>query len=497
MGDSLLLRLRNATVIRSRQTLFSELNLEIRKNQSWAVVGETGSGKSSLLQTLAGKYRLTSGELEYFGNADDPENRRAAHPFANGRPRAVYVDIRHEFQPLAGAGDFYYQQRFNAGYADSAPTVADYLAQKAHDAPSGASWRLKDLYTHCNLVPIRDRQLIKLSSGESKRLRMAAALIQNPDLLLLDCPLAGLDADTRDIFEELFYKIKASGICLIMATNPDQIPAVVTHVAALDKNRSLNTCTRREFSPPGGIEALRVPGGPGRLKRLMDPGPRQRFDVLVAMENIQVAYGNSVVLENIYWQIRQGERWALSGPNGSGKSTLLSLINGDHPQAYANDILLFDCKRGSGESIWDIKKKIGFMSPELFQFFPSRFTCRQAVESGFHDTLGLLKKSRKKERALAEEWMEIMGLSELKHRPFPEASAGQQRLCLLARALVKIPYLLLLDEPCQGLDRAQQQRFVQLIDAIAATSDLALVYVTHQSEQLPACIRHTLHLPNP
>jgi len=481
-------------VIRSQQTLFSELNLEIRKNQCWAVVGATGSGKSSLLRTLAGKYRLTSGELEYFGTADDPKYRRTPQPFAPGRPRAIYVDIRHEFLPLAGAGSFYYQQRFNAGYADSAPTVADYLAQKAHDAPSGATWLLKDLYGHFKLAPIRDRQLIKLSSGESKRLRMAAALIQNPDLLLLDCPLAGLDAGTRAIFEELFFKIKASAICLVIATNPDEIPAVVTHVAALDENRSLKSCPRQEFSPPGRIAALRVPGGPGRLNRLMDPGPRQRFDLLVAMENVRVAYGNSVILENICWQIRQGERWALSGPNGSGKSTLLSLINGDHPQAYANDMLLFDCKRGSGESIWEIKKKIGFMSPELFQFFPSRFTCLQAVESGFHDTLGLLKKSPEQDRALAEEWMEIMGLSELKQRPFPEASAGQQRLCLLARALVKTPHLLLLDEPCQGLDRAQQQRFGQLIDAIAATSDLALVYVTHQSEQLPACIRHTLHL---
>ncbi len=484
----MLVRLRNATVIRSRQTLFSELNLEIRKNQCWAVVGETGSGKSSLLRTLAGKYRLTSGELEYFGPSDNPENSQAT------RPRALYLDIRHEFQPLAGAGSFYYQQRFNAGYADSAPTVADYLAQKAVDASSGAAWRLKDLYAHFNLEPIRDRQLIKLSSGESKRLRMAAALIRNPDLLLLDCPLAGLDSGTRDVFEALFFKIKASGICLVMATNPDEIPAVATHVAALDKNRSLYTCTRQEFSTPARIAALRVPGGPGRLNRLMDPGPRQPFDMLVAMKNVRVAYGNSVILENISWQIRQGERWALSGPNGSGKSTLLSLINGDHPQAYANDMLLFDCKRGSGESIWDIKKKIGFMSPELFQYFPSRFTCLQTVESGFHDTLGLLKKSRKKDRLLAEEWMEIMGLSELKHRPFPEASAGQQRLCLLARTLVKTPYLLLLDEPCQGLDRAQQQRFGQLIDAIAAASDLALVYVTHQSEQLPACIRHTLHL---
>ncbi len=173
---------------------------------------------------------------------------------------------------------------------------------------------------------------------------------------------------------------------------------------------------------------------------------------------------------------------------------MLSLINGDHPQAYANEIMLFDRKRGSGESIWDIKKKIGFMSPELFQYFPYHFTCLQMVESGFYDTIGLLRQSQRQNREIAEQWMAIMGLSLIREKYLSEVSASQQRMCLLARALVKNPYLLMLDEPCLGFDQSQQQTFKNLIDTMAKISDLAIIYVTHYQETLPDCITKTLQL---
>jgi molybdate transport system ATP-binding protein len=212
------------------------------------------------------------------------------------------------------------------------------------------------------------------------------------------------------------------------------------------------------------------------------------------MRNVRVTYGDSVIFDNINWEIRPGDCWALSGPNGSGKSTLLSLINGDHPQAYANDIVLFDKKRGSGESIWDIKKRIGFMSPELFQYFPYHFTCLQVVESGFYDTIGLLRQSQQQNRQIAEKWMSLMGLFSVRENRLSEIPASQQRMCLLARALVKNPYLLMLDEPCLGFDQSQQQAFKRLIEAMAKLSDLAIIYVTHHKETLPDSITKTLTL---
>lgn len=480
-GNSVLVEIQNATIAFRQKVFFSDLNLEIRENQHWAVTGKSGSGKTTLLRAIAGQYLVLKGRIRHF----PPE-----------RKRAVYLDIRHDFQPLAGSGNFFYQQRFNAGYADNSPAVEHYLKQKAADAPDSNAWPLNRLYELFNLDSIRHRNLIKLSSGETKRLRIAAALLENPLLLLLDCPFAGIDAATRQKFENIFSNIAQSGTSLVMVTNTDRIPRVITHVAALDSHRSLHTHTRHSFfrQTEKNTPHPQARADTGLIKNLINEGPRDRFEVLVSMRNIHVAYSKSVVLENISWQMRQKEHWALTGPNGSGKSTLLSLINGDHPQAYANDIVLFDRKRGSGESIWDIKKRIGFMSPELFQFFPGRYSCLQVVESGFYDTLGMVLKNLPEHRQKAEKWMSIMDLSGIRNLAFSEAPAGLQRMCLLARALVKNPYLLLLDEPCQGLERTQQLAFRQLIDTIAELSDLTLVYVTHQSEELPGCIQKTLSL---
>ncbi|MFW6080599.1 MAG: ATP-binding cassette domain-containing protein [Desulfosalsimonas sp.] len=323
---------------------------------------------------------------------------------------------------------------------------------------------------------------------------MTAAVVKNPGILLLDSPLAGLDEENRKIFEDIFVRIADSGTCLVMATDSRHIPDVVTHVAALGGNRTLTVRPVYEYKSARENSTPRVHVDVPGLKRLIYSAPKERFDTIVQMRNVKVSYGSDVIFENICFKIRSGERWALSGPNGSGKSTLLSLIYGDHPQAYANDIVLFDRRRGSGESIWDIKSKIGFMSPELFQYFPARFTCLQAVESGFYDTMGMVLQSRKENREKAAKWMEIMGLADLQDRFFYEISAGRQRMCLLARALVKNPYLLLLDEPCQGLDFRQQNIFRRIVDIMAEISDFSLVYVTHQAEELPSCIDHSLEL---
>lgn len=464
---------RNANIEYRGRVLFSDLNLELGAKQHLAVAGEAGSGKSALLRALAGQCRVVRGKIEY----------RCSGP-------AVYLDIRHDFKPSCGMGEFFYQQRFNAGYADESQTVEQYLAARAKDVQPRCTWALNDLYEIFSLESVRDRHLIKLSSGEIKRLRLAAAVLRNPGILLIDSPLAGLDAKNRNIFEDVFLRIADSGTRLVMAADPWHIPRVVTHVAVPEGAGGIRVYARNEYRPPAENTTPRVHVDAEKLGRLMNSGQRKRFDVLVSINNAKVAYGDAVIFRNVCWLIRRGERWALSGPNGSGKSTLLSLINGDHPQAYANDIVLFDRRRGSGESIWDIKKKIGFMSPELFQYFPMRYTCLQVVESGFYNTMGIVMKSRGDNREKAFKWMEIMGLAELRDRYFFEISADLQRMCLLARAMVKNPYLLMLDEPCQGLDLRQQNIFRRLVDTMAEISDFGLVYVTHYAEELPSCIDH-------
>jgi molybdate transport system ATP-binding protein len=182
------------------------------------------------------------------------------------------------------------------------------------------------------------------------------------------------------------------------------------------------------------------------------------------------------------------------GPNGAGKSTLLSLINGDNPQAFANHIILFDRKKGSGESIWDIKRKIGFFSPELYQYFPLETGCLEAVESGFYDTIGLFRPSNEELRSIALRWMGLLGVAHLSRKTLHQVSAINQRLCLLARAFVKSPPLLILDEPCQGFNKEHVALFKELVNLICRESNMTVIYVTHYKEEIPECVTKVFRL---
>jgi molybdate transport system ATP-binding protein len=212
------------------------------------------------------------------------------------------------------------------------------------------------------------------------------------------------------------------------------------------------------------------------------------------MSQVNVSYNGVRILRNVDWTVRRGEHWALLGANGAGKTTLLSLILGDHPQVYANDVRLFGQRRGSGESIWEIKQRIGWVAPELHLHYPRDVTGQQVVCSGFYDSIGLYRCSTAREKREAQAWMSHLGLSGIRDKPFARLSEGQQRLVLLARALVKTPELLILDEPCQGLDAANRARVRQTIEAVGRQLDTSVVYVTHNPDELPRIITHVLRL---
>ena len=215
---------------------------------------------------------------------------------------------------------------------------------------------------------------------------------------------------------------------------------------------------------------------------------------LVRMSNVTVSYGRQPVLRNINWTVRPGESWALLGPNGSGKTTLLSLITGDHPQAYSNDITVLGRKFGDGDSIWELKKKIGMVSPELHLHFPDSFTCLETVESGLRNTTGLYDEVSSRERRLALQWLARFDLRPFADTPLFELSAGQQRAALLARALVKSPALLILDEPCQGLDAAHRKFFLGLLECLINERRETVIYVTHDEREIPKSIHRVLRL---
>ncbi|EOR95812.1 putative ABC-type molybdenum transporter, ATP-binding protein [Arcticibacter svalbardensis MN12-7] len=488
-----ILAFEHITVRNLNQIIFEDLSFSISECENWALIGESGSGKSALLETIAGRLGLSKGFIDtsYFESAN--QGVASEGELINWHKRISFVSSKHNFRNLSNTTEFYYQQRYNSMDSDNAPTVGSYLSGLKPHLPS-AYWNIKRVVQRLNLSDLMDEQIIKLSNGETKRLLLAAALIKNPILLLLDNPLTGLDIKSRADFNDLITEVNASGIHIIMATSPSEIPDAVTHIAVFEHCRIIKSLMHKAFLEGLYVDSSTAPLDLVELKELINRTTIPPFDYIVKMENIVVRYGKALILNDVNWTIRQGECWALLGANGSGKSTLLSLINGDNPQAYANDITIFDRKRGTGESIWDIKKKIGFVSPELFQYFPSSSSCMHVVESGFYDTLGLYRASDPKLAGTAMRWMKVMGIEDIAGKLFRNISASNQRLCLLARALVKNPVLLIFDEPCQGLDSKQKDHFKQLVNAICYNSNVTLIYVSHYAEEIPDVVDQVLRL---
>lgn len=495
MKDNIILSLDNVTIRSVTQTLFDNLSFRIHKGEHWALLGASGSGKSAFLESIAGKLHISNGEVKH-PLLDALVNERVKHdPLFNWHKLVAVVGARHNFRSLSNVSNFYYQQRFNSSDSEDAEKVDQYLSRVRNSAGKGF-WTFERVVDRLGLTPLLNKQLIKLSNGETKRLLLASALIKNPVLLLLDNPLTGLDVETRRDFNALIAEIAASGVVIVMATSPREIPSAITHIAVLEKGKLTSCMPKTDFdaSKLNFISSPKIDSN--ELRQLFSLTSGRTYKNVVKMTDVVIKYGEKVILDHVHWHVKQGERWALLGHNGAGKSTLLSLINADNPQAYANDIVLFDRKRGSGESIWDIKKNIGFVSPELFQYFPATTSCLQVIESGLYDTLGLFRPSNVAHAETARRWMRLLEIEDSSRKRFRNVSASVQRLCLLARALIKNPPLLIFDEPCQGLDGHQQEHFKYVVDEICRNSEVSLIYVSHYQEEIPDSVTLTLKLSN-
>jgi molybdate transport system ATP-binding protein len=490
-----MLHIKHITVRFLNNTLFTDLNFKVNKGEHWALIGESGSGKSALLQTIAGRFNITGGVVEYGFFDDFLKEHPVTGPNLTYHKLIALVEPKHHFKNLSNTGEFYYQQRFNSSDSEDVITVEQYLKAVVPLPFQNIYWDFEKTTTLLKLQPLLDKQLIKLSNGETKRLMLAAALLKNPLLLLLDNPLTGLDTQTRQEFDLIADEIVASGITVIMATSPHEVPGSITHIAILHQGKITRQMPKDAFKPDLFLAETKDSVDDKALKALLDTtGAKPVYRYMVKMDNVHIQYGDKVILDKIDWEILPGERWALLGPNGAGKSTLLSLINGDNPQAYANHIVLFDRKRGTGESIWDIKSKIGFMSPELHQYFPTDNSCLQVIESGYYDTLGLFRPSQKAKAETALQWMKALEIDKYARVLLKNIPASAQRLCLLGRALIKNPDLLIFDEPCQGLDSHQQLHFKHLVDTICSLSNVTLIYVTHYQHEIPESVTKVLRL---
>ncbi len=476
-----LIEIINGEARQPQYKLAAPINIAIAPAEHVAIVGENGSGKSVVIGAMMGAI-----PLKEFG---------AQYNFEGRDSNKVSENVKYlAFKDSYGTADksYYHQQRWNSFDREDQVVVADML-------PTGGDAALrKTIFSLFDIDSMLAKEMILLSSGELRKFQLTKALLSNPKVLILEDPFIGLDARTRQQLRELLELLAKGGdLQIILAlSNVNDIPPFITHVVVMDGGVCSPKVAIENFANTSPTTPCRVLSQEDEQRIIDIPTTESNHEScsIIELNNISICYGTHTILKDLTWQMQQGEQWALSGENGAGKSTLLSLICADIPQGYACDLKLFGRKRGSGESIWDIKRHIGYVSPEMHRAYCTSAPCIEIVASGLHDTIGLYKRMKPEESSVCQFWMDIFGISHLQDRDFTRISSGEQRLVLLARAFVKDPELLILDEPLHGLDPVNRRLALDIIETFCRRANKSLIFVSHYKEELPRTITHSLHL---
>ena len=505
------LQLRSATFRLGERLVFERTTWTLLRNEQWAIVGPNGAGKSLFADALRGQLPLVGGELRFHFRPPAGLN----HEEAIGH--VAFEDRRHELHHTV------VQSRWNSLEEESTLRVSDFLSYERvmeinpfEVEPLGYGVRRRAAFERrrrqavevLRVTPFLAHSLLSLSNGEMQRVQLARALSRPSRLLILDEPFAGLDTQTRRHFRAVLEHLMATALrVLLLTTRPEDLPRQVNHLLRIEDCRVVYSGPRRRgpdesAAPPpgprrGGATGATQRAGsttasPSRVSQ--NPAPRAANNELVRLRNVTLRYGETTLLENINWTIRAGESWALLGPNGSGKTTLLSLLTGDNPQAYVNDVVLFGKRRGEGEPVWRTKQRIGWVSPELHLHFDDAAPCLDVVASGFRDTVGLFEPPTRPQRRAALALLAQFRLSQYVTTPLFALSVGLQRMVLLSRALVKKPALLILDEPCQSLDAPHRMLFIEAVDRLLRAGGVTAIYVTHRRDEIPPSINRVFRL---
>lgn len=458
----------------------SNIEWTIRKGEQWAIVGSNGAGKSLLAEVLLGRTACKGEKIKYnFFDEKSEEYRKDHFPVES----IIKVCFESAYS-MADYKNMYYQQRFNSTENEWNPSVEEILRKSTATEAEFNYWSEK-----LNLAPLFPKRIIMLSSGELRRFLIASVLIKKPDLIIFDNPFIGLDKNTCAQLNAFFSELAKFQQMIFIAPALAEIPDVVTNVMPVKNMAFGPAMTRKEFDENIEFQNKLFELRSYEDLELPESAIQQtQYDVVMDMKDINISYPQRTLFENLNWKIMKGEKWALSGPNGSGKSTLLSLLAADNPRAYAQNITLFDKRRGTGETIWDIKRKIGYISSEMHLYFHADQTCLRIVDSGFFDTIGLFRKCTEEQENIARYWMRMLGVEGIADKPYLKVSSGEQRLVLLARSLVKNPDLLILDEPLHGLDVQNKENARKVIEKFCAQEGRTMIYVTHRRNEIPACV---------
>lgn len=506
------------------------IDFQLMSGEQLAIVGDNASGKSRLVDVLTGRLALM------------PMNG-VKYDFSPSKAKLVSDNIKYlSFRDSYGTseGVYYHQQRWNQNDIEETPLVRDLLAESFRvaeegltrqtvfdkflvrdESPEQKAERLaqeaankqamhvelekvrKHLYEIFHLEQLLDKHIILLSSGELRKFQLTKTLLTNPRVLIMDNPFIGLDVNARkQLADFLTLLTRETNVAVVLVlSKTDDIPDFITHVVpvkdlTVGQKQTLQVYKKEwKPAPPRMLSEekeqaiLALPYTDGASADVA-PGTQQVID----FRHVTIRYGERTILKDLNLTVMNGEHWALSGENGAGKSTLLSIVCADNPQSYANDIVLFGHQRGKGESIWDIKKHIGYISPEMHRAYMRDIPAVDIVASGLSDVSGLYRKPRPEQKATCLFWMDIFGIGKKADTTFLKLSSGEQRLVLLARAFVKDPALLILDEPLHGLDLKNRRLVKDVIETFCRRKNKTMIMVTHYQEELPKNIDHAIFL---
>jgi molybdate transport system ATP-binding protein len=359
---------------------------------------------------------------------------------------------------------------------DPGTSVAELLGEAGRSHPLFAAFRLE---------PLWQRGYRLLSSGEARKVLLLRAVLRAPSLLVLDDPFDGLDQAACGELAQAIARVSSSLPLVVVGTfDAEELPfapETLREVLVIEHQQLAFRGTPQAFLARASSQQ-RVHAPPpvelGSWYEPLDPALP-----LIELRAGRVCYGEQVVFEQLDFRVLPGKHSLIEGPNGSGKSTLLDMFTGDHPQAYSNDLHLFGRRRGSGETVWDIKRNIGAVSGRLHRDYRVGGSVEEVLLSGLYDSIGVYRQPEPSHRARARAWLEWLALGLGPQAAFRELSFGEQRLVLIARAAIKVPPLVVMDEPTSGLDADNRARALELIESLCSQHKSTVLMVTHRADE--------------
>lgn len=453
-------------------SIVSNISFHVPEGAHTCILGQIGSGKTLLLQNLAGRSVVSKGSARYFddGSQVDSYQFLKQTQFVEFSKPSRYFNPAHHF----------YQQRYHHQMEDDefskSITISGLLTKKGVPIDDQI---IQETLQRAGLHDRMDTKLIQLSNGQRKKLQLIFALMQRSRIMLLDSPHLGLDEESRFDLNNWIYELAdQNDLQIIMCTDERDIPDWISCRIELHYVRKRSSSVHQLDK----LEQYRA--------KTAEPSKESVFE----FENLNLSFERNFVFNDISWRIRPGERVALIGKNGSGKSTMFSFLYADNPRAYSTMLQMFGTQRGKGDNIWDVKRRIGFVSSELHIYFTERISCKKVIATGFFDTKFVSRKLSEKEEKTIDIFVHYFDADRLLDRNFQQISYGEQRLILLIRSLVKIPQVLLLDEPYQGFDLELIRQSNTLINYLTDQFNLTLIFISHYEEELPSCIERRMLL---